>query len=136
MSGAIAGEVEVEAVPPQHQVEAGRVAAAHFEPIECRQRDLHRRHHLDRSVTCIAAREVSDCERVAQPVAVHRPHRVLQADERRIRVLEPRRRHTGFVEPALECLQLELEGEAGRFDARDRGRRRQQGAKPREALQL
>ncbi len=62
-------------------VQAGRVAAAHLEPIERRQRNLHGMERLDRTRLTDTAPEVLDRARRAQAVPAQRPQRVLDCDD-------------------------------------------------------
>ncbi len=78
------GRVEVETVAPHQQVQAGRVAAPHLEPVEGRQRLLHRGEHRDGGVAGVAAGQLVDGAGRAQPIAVDGPDRVLELDHRRV----------------------------------------------------
>ena len=87
------------------QVEAGRVAAAHLEPVDRRQRDLHRMEPLECCDGRVGARERGDLTRGAQSVATDGPHRVARPHERGVDVLELGHRERGaqaVVELALQ----------------------------------
>ena len=68
-------------VVPDEQVQTGRVAAAHFESVDGRQRLLHRQIPRHRSGPGVASREVVDGVHGAQTVAADRPDRIAQCDE-------------------------------------------------------
>jgi hypothetical protein len=69
-------------------VEPGRVAAPDFEPVERRQRDLHRRERLDRVGREIRATKIGDGTGRAQPVVADRPDRILEPREGGVHVFE------------------------------------------------
>jgi hypothetical protein len=66
------GRGDVDPVVPHHQVEARGVTAPHFEPIERRQRDLHRGHRLDRGATRVSSGEVA--YEISQGPVISLPH--------------------------------------------------------------
>ncbi len=76
--------VEVEAVVPHEEVQAGGVAAAHLEPVDRRQRDLDREERLDGGDRRVGAGEGADLRRGAEAVAADRPHRVARPHQRRV----------------------------------------------------
>ena len=74
------------------EVQAGGVAAAHLEPVDGRQRDLHRVERFERRDRRLGGRERGDLARGAQTVAPDGPHRVARPDEGGVDRLERRHR--------------------------------------------
>ena len=65
-------------------VQAGRVTSADLQPVQGRQRNLHRGESLDRRQPGAASEEVAHRPGRPQPVAGDRPDRVLEPHERRV----------------------------------------------------
>ena len=82
------GVGEVEAVVADEHGEPGAVAAAHLEPVEGGERLLDRRADLDGRPRRVGSHELAHARGGGQPVAHHRPERVLQPEQRGVGVLE------------------------------------------------
>ena len=83
------GVVEIEIVTGDEHVQSGRVAAAHFEAVERRERDLDRVVPGERTAAQRpASGEVLDGAGRRQPVPLQRPDRVLARDERGVAGLD------------------------------------------------
>ena len=82
------GAVDVEAVVADEDVQPGRVAAPHLEPVDGRQRLLDRRVRLGRPPARLAAGQVGHGAGGADAVLLDRPHRVLEPDHRGVDRLE------------------------------------------------
>ncbi len=131
-----AGGVEVDSMVPDHEVQSGRVPAAHLEPVERRERDLHRGHDLDCCGTSVAAGEVAHSRSGTEAVTPHGPYCVLQPDDRRVHRLElVGRVRTQIVEPGFDRGYLGFERPAPPVDARERRRRAEQRPQSGDALQ-
>ena len=112
-------------------VEAGRVAAPHLEPVERRQRDLHRGERLDRRWSRDVRPQRSATARAVRSRSRRdRPDRVLQPHERGVHVFELDGRQVGGIR-----VQRRLDrGRSRAAAARSGARRRRTGARsPRRA---
>ena len=78
----------IEPVPRHEHRKPGRVAAPNLEAVERAQRDLDRRVGLERRQRGIAAGQVVDGARRAQPVAPDRPQRILRPHQRGVQRLD------------------------------------------------
>ncbi len=106
-------------------VDARRVAAAHLEPIERRERLLDRQIGGQRALTRITTGEQQHLTRRAQPIVTHRPQRVAQGDRLDAALFELVDRKVGDLEPEIEVghegVEL-IEASDDGFDAADGGR--------------
>ena len=116
----------------QEHVQAGRVAAAHLEAVDRRQRDLHRGEDVDCGVTEVGPREIGDRTRRAQPIPAHRPDRIAQAHERGVHGLDLTRGADQLIEGPVDAagrgldrlhLVFDRDGEAGVAEQRTDARR-------------
>jgi uncharacterized protein len=131
------GILEIEPVIMDEEVEPGGVAAAHLEPVERRQRDLHRSERLDRAGREVRATEIGDGARRAQPVVAHRPYRVLEPHGGGVHVFELDGRQIGRVrvQRRLHTVGRELQLLDVMLDAHEQGAVAEEGPHARRALQ-
>ena len=119
------GEVEPVTVDQEHQ--AGGVATAHLEPVDRAERGLDRREGVDGRLGGGRPSEVRHRLRGAEPIALDRPHGVLEADECGVDRLQRRTRSGVFVQGALALGEGQRDLGAGRVEGRRQGPVRQQG---------
>ena len=102
--------LKIERVVLHQDVQAGRVATAHLQSIDGRQRLLHRGVTRYGGGTRVGTRQLTDRRRVAQSIVVDGPQRVLQTNDSGIDLLDVVAGGLGLVvEPLLELEKLRLE---------------------------
>jgi hypothetical protein len=132
------GIAQIEAVVAHQDVQPGRVAASHLEPVERRQRDLHRCERIERSRTGVGTTQIGDGPGATQSIAGDGPHCVLEADHRGVDGLPIAGGHAGGtgVELGFEPLDRECERAGVVLDRHEAGAVSQEAPEPGGAPKL